>query len=45
MSTSALIMLIVAIIMIWGGLGLALMNLNRHPELEDTPPTTYGNEE
>lgn len=32
MSSSALIMLIVSILMIWGGLILAVSNLVRHPE-------------
>lgn len=45
MTAPALIMLIVSILMIWGGMGLALINLNRHPEFEDSQPTTYGNEE
>ena len=35
MSLEAMIMCAVAILIIWGGLGLALWNLSRHPELED----------
>ena len=34
MSISAIVMLIVAILIIWGGLGLALLNLHRHPDLD-----------
>lgn len=32
MSSSAIIMLIVAIALIWGGLGIALVHLSRHPD-------------
>ncbi|MBM7051911.1 MULTISPECIES: methionine/alanine import family NSS transporter small subunit [unclassified Rothia (in: high G+C Gram-positive bacteria)] len=32
MSSIALMMLIVSIVMIWGGLALAIVNLVRHPE-------------
>ncbi len=39
MTSSALIMLIVSIVMIWGGLGLAILNLMRHPE-----PTEHASE-
>ncbi|MDO5751135.1 MAG: methionine/alanine import family NSS transporter small subunit [Rothia sp. (in: high G+C Gram-positive bacteria)] len=35
MSLEAIIMCAIAILIIWGGLGLALWNLSRHPELED----------
>ncbi len=34
MSISAILMLVVAIVIIWGGLGLALLNLHRHPDLD-----------
>ena len=34
MSFSAIVTLIVAILIIWGGLGLALLNLHRHPDLD-----------
>ena len=30
MSTEAIIMMIVAIVVLWGGLGLAILNLTRH---------------
>ena len=33
MSISAIVMLIVAILIIWGGLGLAMLNLHRNPDL------------
>lgn len=32
MSTAAILMMIVALLAVWGGLGLALLNLKRHPE-------------
>lgn len=32
MSSSAIIMLIVAVSLIWGGLGIALIHMWRHPE-------------
>ncbi|PMC76999.1 MULTISPECIES: methionine/alanine import family NSS transporter small subunit [unclassified Brachybacterium] len=35
MSLSAIIMMAVAILTVWGGLGLAIINLLRHPEQED----------
>ena len=35
MSISAIVMLIVAILIIWGGLGLAMLNLHRHPDLDE----------
>lgn len=35
MSLSAIIMMAVAILTVWGGLGLAILNLLRHPEQED----------
>ena len=34
MSISAIVMLIVAILIIWGGLGLAMLNLNLHQYLD-----------
>ncbi|MEU3945316.1 methionine/alanine import family NSS transporter small subunit [Streptomyces sp. NPDC029526] len=40
MSTSAIIMLIVAIVIVWGGLVGAIVHLRRHPERpEDDGPT------
>jgi len=35
MSTSAVVMMIIALLAVWGGLGLALLNLKRHPEAID----------
>ncbi|HET7414838.1 MAG TPA: methionine/alanine import family NSS transporter small subunit [Arthrobacter sp.] len=35
MSTIAIVMMIVALLAVWGGLGLALLNLKRHPEEDD----------
>ena len=32
MSTSAVVMLIVSIVLLWGGLAAALVHLWRHPE-------------
>ncbi|BDZ56462.1 putative methionine/alanine importer small subunit [Barrientosiimonas humi] len=32
MNTSAIVMMIVAILVIWGGLGVAIVNLRRSPE-------------
>ena len=46
MSISASVMLIVAILIIWGGLGLALLNLHRHPDLDalDVAAEAQGSE-
>ena len=35
MSTAAIVMMVVAMIVIWGGLGLAIANLLRHGAVED----------
>ncbi|WP_345075517.1 methionine/alanine import family NSS transporter small subunit [Brachybacterium paraconglomeratum] len=35
MSVSAIIMMIVAIVTVWGGLVAAIVNLRRHPEVND----------
>lgn len=35
MSTSAVVMMVVAMVMVWGGLGLALINIKRSPEEVD----------
>ncbi|ANH40198.1 hypothetical protein I601_3799 [Nocardioides dokdonensis FR1436] len=37
MSTSAIVMMVVAMLVIWGGLALAIINLNRSPA---TPPAS-----
>ena len=46
MSISAIVMLIVAILIMWGGLGLALLNLPRHPDLDalDVAAEAQGSE-
>ncbi len=38
MNTSAIVMLIVAVLIIWGGLALAMLNLSRRST--DTPTTS-----
>ena len=35
MSTSAIVMMVVAMVVIWGGLGLAIASLVRHGAVED----------
>ena len=35
MSTAAIVMMVVAMIVIWGGLGLAIASLLRHGAVED----------
>lgn len=35
MNTSAIIMLVISIVFLWGGLLLAIRHLMRHPEAED----------
>lgn len=38
MTPTAVVMMIVAMVTVWGGLGLAVVNLARHPEaVEDEP--------
>lgn len=32
MSASAIVMMIVAMVTVWGGLGAALVHLSKHPE-------------
>ena len=34
MSTSAIIMMLIAMLVLWGGLGVAIWNINRHPRQE-----------
>lgn len=38
MSTEATLMMIVAMVTVWGGLAAGIVNLARHPEVEDTEP-------
>ncbi len=44
MTPVAITMMIVAMLTVWGGLGLALWNLSRHPEDKDEalPPEVPG---
>jgi hypothetical protein len=44
MSTASIIMLIVAILTVWGGLALALLNLQRHPEDDAMMPEEHAPE-
>lgn len=38
MTTTAIVMMIVAMVTIWGGLVAAVVNLSRHPEVADSEP-------
>ncbi|MEI7033621.1 methionine/alanine import family NSS transporter small subunit [Streptomyces pratensis] len=38
MSASAIVMMIIAILIVWGGLITAILRLRRHPEPADQPP-------
>lgn len=38
MSVAAIIMLTIAIVTVWGGLTVALLNLSRHPEEDGAAP-------
>ncbi|GLB67592.1 MULTISPECIES: methionine/alanine import family NSS transporter small subunit [Arthrobacter] len=44
MSTASIIMLIIAILTVWGGLALALLNLQRHPEDDTMMPEDHAPE-
>ncbi|WP_298891930.1 methionine/alanine import family NSS transporter small subunit [Acinetobacter sp.] len=35
MTTSALIMMIISIVVLWGGLAMAMVHLSKHPDPED----------
>lgn len=35
MSFASIVMMIVAIVTVWGGLAAAIVNLRRHPETDD----------
>ena len=35
MSFASIVMMIIAIVTVWGGLGAAIINLTRHPEVKD----------
>lgn len=38
MTGTAVIMMIIAMLTVWGGLGVAVINLARHPEVADDEP-------
>lgn len=38
MTVTAIVMMIVAMVTVWGGLIAAVVNLARHPEAADTEP-------
>ncbi len=40
MTTTAIIMMIIAMVTVWGGLIAAIVNLARHPEVADSEPET-----
>ncbi|MDZ4089747.1 MAG: methionine/alanine import family NSS transporter small subunit [Arthrobacter sp.] len=44
MTPIAITMMIVAILTVWGGLALALLNLKRHPEDEGALPEEHAPE-
>lgn len=35
MSTSAIVMMIIALVVVWGGLTAAIIQIRRHPEVSD----------
>ncbi|MDN3445395.1 methionine/alanine import family NSS transporter small subunit [Microbacterium sp. APC 3901] len=39
MTTTAIVMMIIAMVTIWGGLVTAIVNLARHPEAADSEPS------
>jgi hypothetical protein len=41
MSTEAIVMMVVAMAVIWGGLALAVASLLRHGAVEDRPPEVH----
>lgn len=44
MTTIAITMMIIAILTVWGGLVLSLLNLKRHPEDEGALPEEHAPE-
>jgi hypothetical protein len=38
MTGTAIVMMIIAMVTVWGGLIAAIVNLARHPEVADTEP-------
>lgn len=39
MTPTAVVMMIIAMVTVWGGLALAVVNLVRHPEAAEDEPT------
>ena len=39
MTLTAIIMMIIAMVTVWGGLALAIVNLARHPEVAEDEPS------
>jgi hypothetical protein len=44
MSTAAIIMLVISIVLVWGGVVVALLNLKKHPEDDGMMPTEHAPE-
>ncbi|WP_309081190.1 methionine/alanine import family NSS transporter small subunit [Zhihengliuella sp.] len=44
MTTTAIIMMIIALVTVWGGLAAALAHLSRHPELDEDLPAQPATE-
>jgi hypothetical protein len=42
MSTAAIVMMVVSMIVIWGGLGVAIASLLRHGAVEDRTEHVHG---
>jgi hypothetical protein len=42
MTTIAIVMMIIAILTVWGGLALSLLNLQKHPEDEGALPEEHA---
>jgi hypothetical protein len=40
MTTTAIVMMIIAMVTVWGGLIAAIVNLARHPEVAESEPET-----
>ncbi|PZU47054.1 MAG: putative methionine/alanine importer small subunit [Arsenicicoccus sp.] len=41
MTTQAVLMMIVAILVVWGGLVASILFLRAHPEVDDTEPADH----
>ncbi|MBG6085307.1 methionine/alanine import family NSS transporter small subunit [Zhihengliuella flava] len=44
MTATAIIVMIIALVVVWGGLVAALVNLSKHPEEEDDLPVAVAPE-